>query len=96
MINKITPSKRFLRDLKKLHKKHYHTESVISLINKLSRQDPLTNHYLKRKYDDHALHGNLQGYRELHVEHDLILMYKIINQKELGLARITSHDQLFK
>ena len=51
---------------------------------------------LKTKYKDHALSGNWQGYRELHIESDWLLIYKINKDVViLTLVRTGSHDQLF-
>lgn len=51
---------------------------------------------LDRKYHDHALAGDFQGYRECHIKPDMLLIYKI--EKEilvLVLANIGSHANLF-
>ncbi|MEG1047668.1 type II toxin-antitoxin system RelE/ParE family toxin [Carnobacterium sp.] len=56
---------RFKRDYKKLTKKNYNMRKLEKVVNLLltSNQDEL-----KIKYKDHALKGNWQGYRELHLE----------------------------
>ncbi|MDR2583029.1 MAG: type II toxin-antitoxin system YafQ family toxin [Fibromonadaceae bacterium] len=45
---------------------------------------------------DHPLKGNYSGYRELHItwKPDFLLLYKI-NEDELILQRLGSHDELF-
>lgn len=55
----------FKRDYKKLTKKNYNMRKLEKVVNLLltSNQDEL-----KIKYKDHALKGNWQGYRELHLE----------------------------
>ena len=51
---------------------------------------------LNSKYEDHALSGEYQGYRECHVRFDLLLIYKIENNKiVLVLFDIGSHSELF-
>jgi mRNA interferase YafQ len=50
---------------------------------------------LLEKYVDHALSGNWQGYRDCHVEPDLVLIYKS-ESSILKLARIGSHSELFR
>lgn len=47
-------------------------------------------------YKDHGLLGEFSGYRECHVQGDLLLMYKIINNELiLVLIDIGSHNDLF-
>jgi mRNA interferase YafQ len=51
---------------------------------------------LPKKYKDHFLQGNWQGYRECHVKPDLLLIYKLENDKlTLTLVRTGSHSDLF-
>ncbi|WP_353989374.1 type II toxin-antitoxin system YafQ family toxin [Pediococcus argentinicus] len=50
-----------------------------------------------RIYRDHAISGNYKGFRELHVESDLLLIYYFSNNRlELLLLDTGSHDELFK
>jgi len=52
---------------------------------------------LPNKFKDHQLKGLLQDYRECHIRHDLLLVYKIIDDElALVLLDIGSHSQLFK
>ena len=67
-------SKTCKKNLKKLsteQKLHF-----LSVIEKLAY-----NEKLEKKYQDHALKGNLVGYRDCHLEPDLILVYKKINDE---------------
>ncbi len=51
---------------------------------------------LPPKYRDHALTGDWKGYRECHIQGDLLLIYRIENdQLVLVLVDIGSHSQLF-
>ncbi len=51
---------------------------------------------LPAKYRDHALQGDWKGYRECHIQGDLLLIYTIENdQLVLVLVDIGSHSQLF-
>ncbi len=51
---------------------------------------------LKTFYKDHSLKGNWQGYRELHIEDDWLLIYKIEKESiTLVLTRTGKHDDLF-
>ena len=47
------------------------------------------------KYRDHKLIGEFSGSRELHIEPDWLLIYKI-TKTELILERTGSHSDLFK
>jgi mRNA interferase YafQ len=52
---------------------------------------------LPASFRDHALKGRLQGLRECHIDHDLLLVYEIIeNRLELVLLRLCDHDELRK
>ena len=67
-------SKTCKKNLKKLsteQKLHF-----LSVIEKLAN-----NEKLEIKYQDHALKGDLAGYRDCHLEPDLILVYKKINDE---------------
>ena len=46
---------------------------------------------------DHALKGRLKGLRECHIDHDLLLVYEIVEERlELLLLRLCDHDELRK
>lgn len=83
----------FKREYKKLLKKHYDMkklEKVIQLLVVNNKEE------LVRKYKDHSLKGNWKGYRELHLDKDWLLIYKIDDEKLiLTLTRTGSHDELF-
>lgn len=82
----------FKRDYKKMQKKHYNMEilkQVVELL--LNKQDEI----LKSKYKDHALKGNWKGFRELHLDNDWLLIYKIDNTElTLTMVRTGSHDEI--
>lgn len=49
-----------------------------------------------KRHRDHDLKGDFQGFRECHVEPDLLLIYKIFDdQLVLVLVRVGSHSDLF-
>lgn len=53
---------------------------------------------LDPKYKDHALTGNWKGYRECHINPDLLLVYRkdTENDREIvKLARLNSHSNIF-
>ena len=46
---------------------------------------------------DHALKGRLKHLRECHIDHDLLLVYEIVEDRlELFLLRLCHHDELKK
>ena len=52
---------------------------------------------LPASFRDHALKGRLKGLRECHIDHDLLLVYQIIEKRlELLLLRLCDHDELRK
>ncbi len=50
---------------------------------------------LPAKYRDHQLTGNWRGYRECHIFPDVLLVYRIVDNDELQLARLGSHSEVF-
>ncbi|RMX07322.1 type II toxin-antitoxin system YafQ family toxin [Vandammella animalimorsus] len=49
---------------------------------------------LPARYRDHALGGDWQGFRDCHIEPDLVLIYRQTEQA-LELVRIGSHAEWF-
>lgn len=91
---KIKLTATYVRNVKALKKKHYDLTKLEKAVEYLVKQDSDT---LKRVYKDHQLHGNRKGYRELHVEADWLLVYRIENNAlELILVATGSHDQVFR
>lgn len=91
MTSELHTAKSFRKDYKKLSKSE--VEDTDSVLKKL-----LNNETLDKKYHDHDLHGNYEGYRECHVRADLLLVYKrLINGELLVLTvyRISSHTNIF-
>lgn len=85
-------SRRFNTSLRKIVRSgriDYETiENTISII--------ASGKSLDRRHHDHALTGDLKGYRECHIKPDVLLIYKI--EKDvliLVLADIGSHAALF-
>lgn len=51
---------------------------------------------LPRQYLDHALHGQLEGCRECHIEPDWLLVYEIIENELIVYAMDTgTHADIF-
>lgn len=81
-------SKTCKKNLKKLSTKQ--KLHFLSVIEKLAN-----NEKLEKKYQDHALKGDLVGYRDCHLEPDLILVYKKINDELIIYClNIGSHSKI--
>ena len=78
------------KDSKRLKKRHYDLSKIEAPVEFL-----LKGETLPAKYKDHALTGNLQGKRELHIESNWLLMYKS-SDTEIILIRTGSHDDFYK
>ena len=89
---KVTRSKKFKKDFKLAKKQQKDISHLKEVIEKLS-----TGKMLPKALNDHQLVGNLKQYRELHLEPDWLLIYRIDeNKDELKLARLGSHSELYK
>ena len=47
------------------------------------------------RHRDHGLGGNWKDHRECHLKPDLLLIYKLPDDKTLRLVRLGSHSELF-
>ncbi|PKV04910.1 type II toxin-antitoxin system YafQ family toxin [Bifidobacterium pseudolongum] len=93
MLNSIFRTTQFKKDFKALIRKHYSPEKFKAAIDALMAQD---KQLLSTKYRDHSLTGNWRGYREIHIEGDWLLIYRIEKTElQLVLTRTGSHDDLF-
>lgn len=54
----------------------------------------MTEQSIPQKFKDHSLSGNWVGYRELHLEPDFLLIYRITPSAILG-ERLGTHSDLF-
>lgn len=80
----------YIQDFKLVKKQGWDLAKIKSAISELQNSD-----ILDKKLRDHALVGDLKGYRECHVYGDLIIIYKR-NKDSLILYRIGRHQDLFK
>nr|WP_205396169.1 type II toxin-antitoxin system YafQ family toxin [Streptococcus lutetiensis] len=91
---KFERTNQFLRDYKRLKKKHYDMTKLKRVINLIvdGKKD-----ILYHKYKNHYLQGKYKSYQECHIEPDWLLIYKITESRlTLVLTRTGSHDDLFK
>ena len=66
-------------------------------IHLLSAYDQRAQFILRERYRDHVLKGNRKGMRELHLAHDDLLLYLIIQEDNtVVLENIVTHEELRK
>jgi mRNA interferase YafQ len=87
----LTPvwSGRFKRDIRRAQKRGKDMAKLKRAILLLSERAQLPP-----SYHDHALRGYWNGFRDLHIEPDWLLIYRI-NENELQLAATGTHADLF-
>ena len=88
-MKQIRRSRRFKRDYKKARRQNKNLELLRGVINKIANGKKLD-----KTLEDHSLSGTWKGYHELHLEPDWLLIYKV-TKRELRLARIGSHSELY-
>lgn len=71
---KIERTATFKRNFKSFKKKTYDMSKLEIILNHLVNDD---KEVLKNKYKYHALKGDLKDFRELHIESDWLLVYKV-------------------
>ncbi|KAA8826475.1 type II toxin-antitoxin system YafQ family toxin [Bifidobacterium reuteri] len=93
MLKSVFRTTQFKKDFKGLLKKHYDPDKLRHAVEALMTED---RDLLSTKYRDHALVNNWKGYREIHIEADWLLIYRIERDElQLVLTRTGSHDQLY-
>lgn len=81
--------KQFRKDLQKANSSGKNLAILYPIIATLYEENPLDP-----KYGDHPLVGNWNGCRELHIQPNWLLIYKI-EDEVLILERTGSHSELF-
>ena len=93
MLKSVFRTTQFKKDFKVLLKKHYSPDKLKQAIDTLMAQN---KQLLSTKYRAHPLTGNWKGYREIHIEGDWLVIYRVEKQElQLVLTRTGSHDDLF-
>ena len=89
---KVLTTKSFRKSYKRVEKyKNFNIEDFDFIIDLLK-----SNKEIPIKYRDHALAGDLKGFRDIHIAPDIILLYtKIQNILVLELVNIGSHSDIF-
>ena len=80
---------KFKRDSKKIEQQGKDLSKMREAIRLL-----LEDRSLPERYNDHALKGRWKEYRDLHLEPDWILIYKLVDNTVV-LARTGSHSEIF-
>jgi mRNA interferase YafQ len=86
---RIAPSGLFKRDVKRAAKRGKDLAKLTMVIDALAALQPLP-----ASYRDHPLRAEWAGFRDLHIEPDWLLIYRVRND-ELQLARTGTHSDLF-
>lgn len=90
-MDKLKPvfTKQFKKDVEKMQRQQKNLNLLKDLMELLE-----TKKSIPPKNKDHSLKGNLREYRELHVDPDWLLVYKI-KDIEIFYYRTGSHSDLF-
>lgn len=83
-------SNAFKRDVRRLEKRGKNLAKLRNVLVLLLDQLPISE-----IYKDHPLRGNWAGFRDLHIEPDWVLIYRV-RASELELARTGTHADLFE
>lgn len=87
----VEQTSRFKKELQKIIKQGKSRDKLLAVVKLLAEGNPLPP-----QYKDHALVGDMLGYRDCHIENDWLLLYTV---KEdilvLALTRTGTHADLF-
>ncbi len=92
-MREIAITNQYKKDLKAARKQRLPEQKLDEIIHTLACDEPLP-----AKCRDHALHGNLEGFRECHIEPDWLLIYRkedTTHIQLLLLVRTGTHAKLF-
>lgn len=87
---KLKRHKQFIKDFRKIRLTDEQFQKLIKYLNLL-----LEGKSLPPEAQDHELLGEWGGFREFHLGGDLLVIY-YLTENEIILARIGTHNQLFK
>jgi mRNA interferase YafQ len=90
LIRQIEYTGQFKRDLKKAKKRGKDMQKIKEPLRLLIEEEPLPP-----VYRDHPLTGNWSGYRDLHIEPDWLLIYRV-SENVIRFERTGSHSDLFR
>ncbi|MES2677750.1 MAG: type II toxin-antitoxin system YafQ family toxin [Pseudomonadota bacterium] len=89
-MKKIIFTNKFSKEYALMHKRGKNVDKIKHIIE-LLKQDKL----LPAKFKDHKLIGSYEGSRELHIEPDWLLVYKV-SEESIVFERTGTHSDLFK
>src|SRR5208337_719197 len=81
--------KDYKREVKGQHRATLDADPL-AVVSLLAADQPLPE-----KFRDHALAGGYTNHRECHLRPDLLLIYKLPDERTLRLVRLGSHSELF-
>jgi len=88
---KVEYTTQFKRDLKLANKRKKNMGALQKIMKKIETEETLSP-----RFRDHPLTGNWITHRELHVEPDWLLIYKLIlDEKVVIFVRTGTHADLF-
>jgi mRNA interferase YafQ len=82
-------AKQFDRDARRMERRGKDMRKLRAMVELLVRGEAIPE-----QHRDHPLHGTWETYRDVHVEPDWIVIYKVMGNL-LRLARTGSHSDLF-
>jgi mRNA interferase YafQ len=85
----VVQSTAFKKDVKRSQKRGKNMGKLKAIILLLLDDMPL-----EPRHRDHSLKGDRIGYRDLHIEPDWLLLYRV-SETEVMLARTGTHSDLF-
>jgi mRNA interferase YafQ len=88
-VREIVRATAFKKDVKRAQKRGKDMDKLKAIILLLLDDGPL-----EPRHRDHPLKGDWIGYRDLHIEPDWLLLYRL-SDTQLMLARTGSHSDLF-
>ena len=88
-IRRLNTTNKFEKDIELAKRRGKDMGKIRTIIDLL-----VNRHSLSGALNDHPLKGEFKGYRDLHIEADWLLIYKVDN-KDLWLSRTGSHADLF-
>jgi mRNA interferase YafQ len=89
VIKEVFRKSQFKKDFKRIKKQGKNSEELKTILKIL-----IECKEIPEKYKDHQLTGNWKEFRELHIQPDWLLIYKI-EDGALFLIRTGSHSELF-
>lgn len=89
---KVEYTTQFKRDLKLARKRKKDLSALQQIMKKIEHEEDLNP-----KLKDHPLIGNWKTHRELHIESDWLLIYKLVlEEKVVIFVRTGTHSDLFE